>query len=298
MKYNEQNQPIQCIMTNSTCYNGTTIGKPVGVLWHSTGANNPRLSRYVQPSSSDPNYNTLIKLIGKNYNGNDWNNYPVQAGLNCWIGKLVDDSIATVQTLPWNYRAWGCGRGINGSCNGDPEVKNSPFWLQFEICEDNLKSKQYFDAVYKEAVELTAYLCKLYNLDPMGIIIYNGVKVPVILCHQDSYKLGLGSNHGDVYHWFKLYGKTMDDVRKDVYNLLHSSNEEDEDMTQEKFNEMMNNWLAEQAKLEPADWSKEDREWAETNGIIKGDEKGRKMYRKPVTREEMVAMLRRTHDLG
>jgi uncharacterized protein YcbK (DUF882 family) len=44
--------------------------------------------------------------------------------------------------------------------------------------------------------------------------------VPTILCHQDSYQLKLGSNHGDIYHWFKKYGKTMDDVRKDVAKLL------------------------------------------------------------------------------
>jgi hypothetical protein len=61
---------------------------------------------------------------------------------------------------------------------------------------------------------------------------------------------------------------------------------------------MMNNWLELQAVKEPDDWSANDRNWAESNGIIRGDEKGRKMYQKPVTREEMVAMLHRTHELG
>ena len=97
-------------------------------------------------------------------------------------------------------------------------------------------------------------------------------------------------------HWLKRYGKSLETIRQDVYNLLHE--EEDEDMTQEKFNEMMNTWLAEQAKLEPANWSKGDRAWAEKNGIVKGDDQGRKMYKKFVTREEMVTMLHRTHDLG
>ena len=60
----------------------------------------------------------------------------------------------------------------------------------------------------------------MYNLDPTGVVDYNKVKVPVILCHADSYKLGLGSNHGDVYHWFNKYGKTMDDVRKDVAKIM------------------------------------------------------------------------------
>lgn len=114
--------------------------------------------------------------------------------------------------MPWNYRPWGCGSGSKGSCND--------YWIQFEICEDGLNDKNYFEAVYKEACELTAYLCRIYDLNPLGTVTYNGVKVPVILCHQDSYKLGLGSNHSDVYHWFNKYGKTMDDVRKDVDNIL------------------------------------------------------------------------------
>lgn len=50
-----------CMMTNSTCYKGTTTGKPVGVLWHDTGAGNPNIKRYVQPSDNDPNRAGLLK---------------------------------------------------------------------------------------------------------------------------------------------------------------------------------------------------------------------------------------------
>lgn len=114
--------------------------------------------------------------------------------------------------MPWNYRPWGCGSGKKGSCNNG--------WIQFEICEGNLDDKDYFEKVYKEACEITAYLCDLYNLNPKGTVTVNGTKVPVILCHQDSYKLGFGSNHGDIYHWFKKHGKDMDDVRNDVAELM------------------------------------------------------------------------------
>jgi hypothetical protein len=51
----------------------------------------------------------------------------------------------------------------------------------------------------------------------------NGVTVPVILCHADSHKLGLGNNHSDIYHWFKKYGKDMDDVRNDVAKLIDAT---------------------------------------------------------------------------
>ncbi len=220
MKYNSSNKPLVCMQTQSTCYKGTSTMTVKGVLWHSTGANNPNLKRYVQPSDSKPSADTYTKakwleLLGKNSYNNDWNHISIQAGLNCWIGKLADGTVTTVQTMPWDYKPWGCGSGNKGSCNSG--------WIQFEICEDGLTDKDYFNKVYKEACELTAYLCKLYNIDPKGTVTHNGVSVPTILCHADSAKLGLGSNHGDVNHWFPKHGKSMATARDDVAALLKES---------------------------------------------------------------------------
>lgn len=215
MKYNNTNKPLICMMTNSTCYKETGRMAVKGILWHSTGANNPWLKRYVQPSDNASDKAELLAKLGKNQYKNDWNHISVEAGLNAWIGKLANGTVATVQTMPWDYRPWGCGSGRRGSCNNG--------WIQFEICEDALTDKAYFEAVYKEACELTAYLCKMFSLNPKDSVSFNGVSVPVILCHQDSYKLGLGSNHGDVYNWFNKYGKTMDNVRNDVAALMTSS---------------------------------------------------------------------------
>ena len=217
MKYTSSNKPLVCMQTQSTCYKGTRKMTIKGVLWHSTGANNPNLKRYVQPSDTKPSADTYSKskwleILGKNTNANDWNHTSIEVGLNCWIGKLADGTVTTVQTMPWEYRPWGCASGKNGSCNDG--------WIQFEICEDTLTDKNYFNKIYQEACEITAYLCKLYNIDPKGTVTHNGVKVPTILCHQDSYKLGLGSNHSDVLHWFSKHGKTMDNARNDVAALI------------------------------------------------------------------------------
>lgn len=212
MKYTSSNPPKVCMMTNSTCYKGTRTMTICGVLWHSTGANNPNLKRYVQPSSNDSNFDSLMSLLGRNTNGNDWNHIVHQAGLNAWIGKTASGEVTTIQTMPWNYRPWGCGSGSKGSCNTG--------WIQFEICEDNLSDKAYFDKVYKEACELTAYLCKKYGINPKASVKVSGQNVPTILCHADSYRLGMGSNHGDIYHWFKKYGKDMNTVREDVAKLM------------------------------------------------------------------------------
>ena len=217
MKYSKSNPPLVCMATLSPCYKQGTKMAVKGVLWHSTGANNKTLKRYIQPSPNDPNREELLAKIGKNPNNNSSNSVMTQIGLNAWVGTLADGSVATVQSMPWDYAPWGCGAGYKGSCNDG--------WIQFEICEDSLTDKAYFDAAYKEACELTAYLCQLYNLNPKGIVTYKGVQVPVITCHVEAGKLGLASNHSDVLHWFKRYNKTMDDVRNDVAKLLGTKEE-------------------------------------------------------------------------
>ena len=200
------------MMTQSTCYKGTRKFTPKGVLWHSTGANNPNLKRYVQPDDNASNRAELLNLLGKNAYSNDWNHIDREAGLNFWIGKLADGTVAAVQTMPWDYRPWGCGSGSKGSCNDTH--------IQFEICEDGLNDKSYWEAVFKEACEMTAYLCRMFNIDPKGTISYKGLSVPTIIDHTGSHSLGLGSNHGDIQHWSRKYGKTMDSVRNNVAAIL------------------------------------------------------------------------------
>ena len=160
---------------------------PKGIMVHSTAANNPWLKRYVGPDDG---------LLGKNIFGNHWNCGNLSVCVHAFIGKMKDGSIATYQTLPWNYRGWHCAGDANNTHIG------------FEICEDNLKNATYFHKVYQEAVELTAMLCKEYNLDPLA----DGV----VICHSEGYQRGIASNHGDVMHWFPKYGKSMDTFRKDV----------------------------------------------------------------------------------
>lgn len=64
-------------------------------------------------------------------------------------------------------------------------------------------------------------------------------------------------------------------------------------MTQQEFNNMMNVYLQQLALQDPSQWSMNARNWAESSGIIQGDENGNKMYRKFVTREELAEVLRK-----
>lgn len=192
----------QLFLTNNNCYKTKKTITPKGVMVHSTGANNPNLKRYVGPNDG---------LLGNNPYGNHWNTAKPdgrEACVHAFIGKLADGSIATYQTLPWNHRGWHSGSGSKGSANNTH--------ISFEICEDGLTDKKYFDAVYKEAVELTAMLCKEYKLDPLA----DGV----VICHAEGHKLGIAGNHGDVLHWFPKHGKSMDDFRADVAKLVKGAN--------------------------------------------------------------------------
>ncbi len=179
------------ILTNNACYKAGKTITPKGIIVHSTGANNPNLKRYVGPDDG---------LLGKNQNNNHWNQDKPDGRQVCvhgFIGKLADGSIATYQTLPWNHRGWHGGGSSNDTHIG------------FEICEDGLSDATYFNAVYKEAVELCAYLCKSYGLTEKNII-----------GHYEGYQLGIASNHGDPMNWFPKHGKSMDTLRADVKKLI------------------------------------------------------------------------------
>lgn len=322
---------IKCLMTQSTCYKGTSKGVPVGILWHDTGGGNPYIKRFVQPDDNASNRQELLNLLGKNQYANDWNHIKHSAGVNAWIGKLADGSIATVQALPWEFRPWGCGSGSKGSCNGTPKKEGAPYphWIQFEICDDGYKDKTYFQKVYKEAVEFTAYICTKYGIDPNGSVKYKdpdkgvSVTVPTILCHQDSYKLGLGSGHADVYLWFNKFGKTMDDVRRDVAAAIAAQQQPElapapspapagrlfteaeveaicKRVCQETFKA---NFEAFRKLLKDNDcgnWSKDAREWAIANGVIAGvgnlaNGKPNYAWQDFLTREQMAQIEYRLH---
>jgi hypothetical protein len=208
---------------------------------HSTGSNNPSVARYVPGDD----------VIGRNQYGNDWDRPGLEKCAHAFVGRFADGSVGTVQTLPWNRRGWHCGRGKNGSANDTH--------ISFEICEDGLTDASYFKAVYQEAVELTAYLCKEYNLDPLA----DGV----VICHQEGYRRGIASNHGDVLHWFPKFGKTMDDFRADVARWMEG---EDETVTYEQWKEYMDRYLAERAELPANEWAQAGLEQAKVKGITDG----------------------------
>ena len=219
-------------LEHNDCFRAGRVLKPVGVMVHSTGANNPLISRYV-PGDDE---------IGRNTAGNHWDQsnaewrdqfgVPLNKCVHAFVGKLADGGVGTVQTLPWGIRGWHAGK--SGGNDG---------YIGFEICEDSLEDPNYFEKVYCEAVELTAMLCRKFDLDPL--------KQNVVICHAEGFRIGVASNHGDVMHWFSRFGKDMDDFRADVAREL----ERGEEMTQEQFDAMLENWLKRRGEMPAAEWA-------------------------------------------
>lgn len=195
--------------TGNACYKSGTKHTVKGILVHSTGADNPNLSRYVQPIG----YSPADALLGVNKYKNDWCNNAKPGGravcVHAFIGKLTDGSVATYQILPWDMKGWHSGSGSKGSAAN----ANNNGYVGFEICEDALTDKTYFEKAYTEAVELCAMLCKQYGIKP---------EKPTLICHSEGHALGIASNHADVMHWWPKHGKSMDTFRADVAKLLNA----------------------------------------------------------------------------
>ena len=232
------------LLTRNDCYQAGRTISPRGVMVHSTGANNPKVSRYV-PGDEE---------LGRNTAGNHWDqprqyvytdrtsttgyrdyskklkSTKYSACVHAFVGKFADGAVGAVQTLPWTMRGWHCAGDANDT------------HISFEICEDGLEDVSYFEAVYRQAVELTAYLCRQFALDPLA----DGV----VICHSEGHARGVASNHADVMHWFPRFGKTMDNFRADVARAM------EDDMTQDQFNKMMDNYLAQRNAQSASDWAK------------------------------------------
>ena len=246
------------LLTHNDCYlRGRTI-RPRGVMVHSTGANNPWLRRYLAPDDG---------RLGEP-SPRHWNQGGVGACVHAMIGKAADGSVAIYQTLPWDMRGWHCGRSGNDT------------HIAFEICEDSLTDKGYFQATYQAAVELTAYLCRRFNLNPLA----DGV----VLCHSEGYQRGIASNHADVMHWWHKFGATMNDFRADVAAEMRGGDDVTEAQVRQIVREELVAAYLQRAELPPSDWARDQLAAAVAAGITDG-----KRPRSFATREEVAIMVRK-----
>ena len=189
---------IESILTKNPCY---TAGRKItvkGLMLHSVGCPQPKASVFV----------------------NSWNKSSFNSA--CVHGFIDANDGIVYQTLPWNHRGWHGGGSSNNTHIGvemcEPACIKYTGGSSF-TCSDYATAKAAVKRTYESAVELFAFLCKEYNLNPLG----DGV----IVSHKEGCARGIASNHGDPEHlWNGLsMGYTMDGFRKDVKAAMDANNQ-------------------------------------------------------------------------
>lgn len=190
----------ESILTKNPCY---TAGRKItvkGLMLHSVGCSQPKASVFI----------------------NSWNKASYN---NACVHAFIDGNDATIyQTLPWNHRGWHCGSGSKGSGNNthigvemcEPACIKYTGGSSF-TCSDLATARAVAKRTYEAAVELFAYLCKKYDLNPTA----DGV----IISHKEGHSRGIASNHGDPEHLWKGLGMsyTMDTFRQAVKAAMAGS---------------------------------------------------------------------------
>ena len=184
----------ESILYNNPCYKAGRKLNPVkGLMIHSVGVAQPNASVFI-----------------KQWNSSSYSRACVHGFIDANTGEVF-------QTLPWNYRGWHCASGSKGSANNTHIGVEmcEPSSIKYTggatiVCNDINHAKACVARTYKSAVELFAYLCKKFNLNPLA----DGV----ILSHKEGHSRGVASNHGDPEHlWTQLgTGYTMNGFRKDI----------------------------------------------------------------------------------
>lgn len=184
---------IKSYLEKNPCYKAGRKITVKGLMLHSVGCPQPKASVFVK----------------------GWNN---ENAKKC-VHAFIDGNTGEIyQILPWNHRAWHCGGTGNNTHIGvemcEPDCidykKGS-----FISCDDMEKAVAIVKRTYNAAVELFAFLCKEYGLDPLKDI----------TSHSEGNKKGIASNHGDPEHlWEQLdLNYTMDTFRSDVKKAMQGT---------------------------------------------------------------------------
>ena len=188
---------IESILTKNPCYTGgRKLAAVKGLMLHSVGCPQPSAQVFVK----------------------NWNSPSHDS--SCVHGFIDGNTGDVYQCLPWDWRGWHGTSGPKGSCNNthigvemcEPSTIKYTGGASWVETGDGTNTKATVMRTYKSAVELFAYLCKKFGLNPLG----DGV----IISHSEGHKRGIASNHGDVEHIWNKFGLTMDQFRRDVKETM------------------------------------------------------------------------------
>lgn len=170
-------------------------------------------------------------------------------------------------SVPEEYRAWTTGgTDKNGNpirVNGISGADNDHRAITIEVASDTTEPYAITEAAYKSLITLLVDICKR-----------NGIKS--LKWKADKSLVGKPDQQNlTVHRWFARKSCPGDYI----YSRLGQIAEEVNQKMEEKY--------------EGADWSKEARDWATSNGIIAGYGDGEYGWGDPVTREQLAVILYR-----
>ena len=222
--------------------------------------------------------------------------------IHCFVGQVtarsgVDYFATTNAECSANYVI-----GFDGSIGLSVEEKdrswctssanNDKQAITIEVASDKTEPYQVTDEAYKSLINLIVDICQR-NGKTKTIWIPNKEKAL-------AYKPQPNEIIFTVHRWFAnkscpgTYLYNLHSQISEEVNARLTGVEEDEDMTQEKFNEMMENYLTELA-MKPATWEQNACLWAQSKGLIAGDTTGNVMPKKFMTRGELATVLQRVY---
>ena len=194
---------IEAFATKNKCYQVATPLTAQGIMLHSIGTPQPNAA-----------------VMAQNFNQYRPN------GQSVCVHAFVQRDGTVYQTLPWTVQAWHCGGSANGTHIGvemtEPDCIRYIGGATF-VCSDWERAIAQVTGTYNTAVELFAWLCTQFGLDPRSDII----------SHAEASAMGIGTDHADPEHlWRQLgMGYTMDGFRRDVAEAMNENDDkEDDDM--------------------------------------------------------------------
>lgn len=125
---------------------------------------------------------------------------------------------AVIQLLPWDHRGWHCGKHPRTKKNAndthigiqlcEPSQIRYKKKNEIELAGDKEKALNAVNTTYKSAVDLCAFLCEKFNLDP----------TTAVISRMEAYDAAIASMQASPEFVWKTVGAdfTMDNFRADV----------------------------------------------------------------------------------
>ena len=221
--------------------------------------------------------------------------------IHCVVGQCSVETLGTIFARSSCEASANYGIGYDGRVGLYVEEKDRS-WCTSSASNDNraitieVASNTYdpyvvTDAAYNKLIDLLVDICKRNDINQLvwstskyeRMNHLNGCNMTV---HRDYANKACPGNY-----LYNLHGQ----IAAEVNARLNS--EEDEDMTQEQFNQMANNWISGLAsQTEGADYAKEALSWGKENELLLGDESGNQMPKSFLTREQFITVVKRFYE--